>query len=137
MTAGLTYWAIPDPNDPNVIQLATSYANASASPAVPVAIGSSAGGSDGGATLTFDPSVSIDAAEDTIDLGFDYANVPSAEQTLANGTALVYHGALGTFVEGLVRRRDVLRDPGFRQPPDHAPDQHERRRRRGRPTRPV
>ena len=89
LTDGVTYWVIPDPSDPNVIQLASSSANASASPPVPVAIGSSAGGSTGHATLTFDPSVSIDATNNTVSLGFNYANVPTAEQSLSNGTALV------------------------------------------------
>ena len=101
LTDGDTYWVISNSSDPDVIQLASSAANATASPPVPVAISYQAGGSSG-PTLTFDPSVSVDAINNTVSLGVNYANVPAAQQSLANGTALVYHGALGTFIQGLV-----------------------------------
>jgi hypothetical protein len=92
---GVRYWAIPNASNPDVIQLASSLANAQANTAVP--IGSNAGGSDGSAQLVFDPSVSIDSTTNTIDLGFNYA----LAGTLPTGTPLVYYGALGTVVANL------------------------------------
>ena len=107
LTDGVRYWAIPDSSNPDVIQLADSYSDAVAGNALP--IGSNAGGSDGSATLTFDPSVSIDSDTNTIDLGFNYA----LAGTLPTDTPLVYHGALGSTVANLTDGATyyVIQDP--------------------------
>jgi hypothetical protein len=67
LSDGVTYWVLPDANDPSVIQLATSPGGQ------PVAIGLGTVGTSGSATLTFDPSVSLDTDNNTVDLGFNYA----------------------------------------------------------------
>ncbi|MCA1685762.1 MAG: hypothetical protein LC745_07190, partial [Planctomycetia bacterium] len=90
---GVTYYAIPDPNDPTTIQLAASLAQAQAGTAVAIS------GLNAPGTLAFEPTVSIDATANTVDLGFNYASAPS--QPLSNGASVVYHGVLGLDVLGL------------------------------------
>ncbi len=95
---GVRYWAIPDPANPQLIQLAASYSDAQAGLAVP--IGANATGGLSGGTLVFDPAFRFDATTNTIDMGFNYADVPG--NPLASGTSLTYHGAFGQVVSGLV-----------------------------------
>ena len=92
---GVRYWAIPDSNNADIIQLADSYADAQAG--TPLAIGSNAPGGLNGSTLVFDPSILLDGDANTIDLGFNYA----LAGTLPSGTPLVYRGAMGQAVPGL------------------------------------
>ena len=98
LTPGVRYWAIPDSQDSTststVIQLADSDTDAQAGTALPIS-SSIVGGMN---ILTFDPSVSIDSTDNTIDMGFNYALAGA----LPSGTALIYHGALGSVVQGLV-----------------------------------
>ena len=100
LTQGVRYWAIPDSQDStatsSVIQLADSETDAQAATALP--IGSNATGGENGNMLTFDPSVSFDSTDNTIDMGFNLA----LAGTLQSGDSLVYHGALGSVVQGLV-----------------------------------
>ena len=95
LSDGTRYFVIPDANNPNVIQLSSTFSNDA--PGDPVPIGSAAGGSDGTAALVFDPSVRIDSGNNTIDMGFNYA----LAGTLPSGTELTYRGSLGTSVSGL------------------------------------
>jgi hypothetical protein len=92
---GVTDFVIPSATDPAVFQLADSNADAEAGTAL--AIGSNAPGGRYGGTLTFDPGISVDTSENTVDLGFNYG----LTGTLPTGTPLVYHAALGTTLSGL------------------------------------
>ncbi len=106
LTDGTTYWVIPDASNPKVIQLAGSMGGA------PITFAES-----GPKTLTFDPSVSIDGTNNTVDLGFNFALEPLSDGNpgyLANGTPLVYEGALDFNVQGLTSGTTyyVIQDPG-------------------------
>ena len=98
LTPGVRYWAIPDSQDSTststVIQLADSEQDAEAGNALPIS-SNTLGGVN---IFTFDPSVSIDSTDNTIDAGFNIA----LAGTLSSGNSLTYHRALGSVVQGLV-----------------------------------
>ena len=106
LTDGTTYWVIPNASNPNVIQLAATMGG------TPITFAES-----GPKTLTFDPSVSIDGNNNTVDLGFNYALEPAADNNpgyLNNDKPLVYEGALDFNVQGLTSGTTyyVIQDPG-------------------------
>ncbi len=88
LTDGVTYWPIATA-DPTHFQLASSAQNAQNKVALSL--------SGSPTTFTFNPSVSINPTDNTIDMGFNYA----LANTLPTGTALVYYGALGTDIANL------------------------------------
>ncbi len=98
LTPGVRYWSIPDSQDSTststVIQLADSEQDAEAGNALSIS-SNTVGGVN---VFTFDPSVSIDSTDNTIDAGFNIA----LAGTLSSGASLIYHGALGSVVQGLV-----------------------------------
>jgi hypothetical protein len=98
---GVTYWVIPNTNDPSgqSFQLADSAADAQAGNALPLSSASSS------VTFTFDPVLTLRPDVNAFDAGFNIGLTPpfpsGPNTTPASFPALTYHAALGDTIAGL------------------------------------
>ena len=102
LTVGNLYYPVADPNNANAFFIAGSLEDAvdayndlanDKSPSSVLTLSASTSS----LTFSFNPLASTDGTNDTIDMGFNVGDNPS----FINGTPLVYHGALGTTLNGL------------------------------------